>query len=82
MSSLDDRPIPIGAIVTVRYDGREIDGELLGIAGEPDFRSEEGAAYGAPTTVQSGRHTSGAARVAMSVRTYTYLPTPGDPSMR
>jgi hypothetical protein len=29
---LDDRPIPIGAIVTVRYDDREIDGELLGIA--------------------------------------------------
>jgi hypothetical protein len=32
VSSLDDRPIPIGAIVTARYDGREIDGELLGIA--------------------------------------------------
>jgi hypothetical protein len=29
--ALDDRPIPIGAIVTVHYDGREIDGELLGI---------------------------------------------------
>ena len=55
------------------------EGELLGIAGEPDFRSEEGAAYGAPTTVQSGRHTSTAARVAMTVRTYTYLPTSADP---
>ena len=32
MSALDDRPIPIGAIVTALYDGREIDGELLGIA--------------------------------------------------
>ena len=30
--ALDDRPIPIGAIVTVRYDDREVDGELLGIA--------------------------------------------------
>jgi hypothetical protein len=32
VSSPDDRPIPIGAIVIVRYDGREVDGELLGIA--------------------------------------------------
>jgi hypothetical protein len=30
--ALEDRPIPIGAIVTVWYDDREIDGELLGIA--------------------------------------------------
>jgi hypothetical protein len=30
--ALGDPPIPIGAIVTVHYDDREIDGELLGIA--------------------------------------------------
>jgi hypothetical protein len=30
--ALEDRPIPIGAIVTVWYDDREVDGELLGIA--------------------------------------------------
>lgn len=32
MPALGDPPIPIGAIVTVHYDDREIDGELLGIA--------------------------------------------------
>ena len=30
--ALDDPPIPIGAMVTVHYDNREIDGELLGMA--------------------------------------------------
>jgi hypothetical protein len=55
------------------------EGELLTIAGEPDLRSEEGAAYAAPTTVQTGPNTSGAARVGMAVRTYTYLPTSADP---
>ena len=30
--ALDDPPIPIGATVTVHYDNREIDGELLGMA--------------------------------------------------
>jgi hypothetical protein len=29
---LDDRPIPIGAVVMVQYDDREVDGELLGVA--------------------------------------------------
>ena len=55
------------------------EGELLTIAGEPDLRSEEGAAYGAPTTVQSGSQYRSAARVVASVRTYTYLPTVADP---
>jgi len=55
------------------------EGEVLGIAGEPDLRSEEGFAYAAPTTVQSGRHTRTAAEAGMSVRTYTYLPTSADP---
>ena len=55
------------------------EGELLTIAGEPDLRSEEGAAYGAPTTVQSGSQYRSAARVLASVRTYTYLPTVADP---
>ena len=29
---IPDAPIPIGATVTVHYDNREIDGELLGMA--------------------------------------------------
>jgi hypothetical protein len=55
------------------------EGELLGIAGEPDFVVNDGLAIAAPTTVQTGRHTRGAARAAMSLKTYTYMPTPADP---
>ncbi len=55
------------------------EGELLGIAGEPDLLVDEGLAISAPATVQTGRNTRGAARNAMSLRSYTYLPTPGDP---
>jgi hypothetical protein len=55
------------------------EGELLGIAGEPDFVVNDGLAISAPTTVQTGRHTRGAARSAMSLKTYTYMPTSADP---
>ena len=55
------------------------EGELLGIAGEPDLRSDQGAAYAAPTTVQTGRNTSGAARAYLGLTTYTYMPTSADP---
>ena len=55
------------------------EGELLGIAGEPDLRSDQGAAYTAPTTVQTGRNTSGAARAYLGLTTYTYMPTSADP---
>jgi regulator of protease activity HflC (stomatin/prohibitin superfamily) len=55
------------------------EGELLGIAGEPDLLVDQGLAITAPATVQTGRNTRGAARNAMSLRSYTYLPTPGDP---
>ena len=55
------------------------EGELLGLAGEPDFVVNDGLAISAPATVQSGRHTRGAARTALSLKTYTYLPTSADP---
>ena len=55
------------------------EGELLGVAGEPDMLVDQGAAISAPTTVQTGRNARGAARTVLSLRTYTYLPTPGDP---
>jgi len=55
------------------------EGELLGVAGEPDMLVNQGAAISAPTTVQTGRNVRGAARAVLSLRTYTYLPTPGDP---
>jgi hypothetical protein len=55
------------------------EGELLGIAGEPDLLVDEGLAISAPTTVQTGRNLRGAARAALSLRSYTYLPTTADP---
>jgi len=54
-------------------------GELLGIAGEPDFVSDEGYAYTAPGTAQVGRNLRAPARGAVSMRTWTYLPTTADP---
>jgi hypothetical protein len=55
------------------------EGELLGIAGEPDIKSGQGVAYAAPTTVQTGRNLAGAARTGLNMVTYTYMPTPADP---
>lgn len=55
------------------------EGELLGIAGEPDLLVDNGLAISAPTTVQTGRNVRGGARTALSMRSYTYLPTSADP---
>jgi hypothetical protein len=55
------------------------EGELLGIAGEPDLKADHGVAIAAPTTVQIGRNLSTAARTGLVMKTYTYMPTPGDP---
>ncbi len=55
------------------------EGELLGIAGEPDLKTDQGMAISAPVTVPLDRNTSGPARAGLRMQTYTYLPTPGDP---
>jgi len=55
------------------------EGELLGIAGEPDLKSDQGIAIAAPTTVQVDRNFSTAARAGLRMTTWTYLPTPADP---
>ena len=55
------------------------EGELLGIAGEPDLKADQGIAITAPITVQTGRNFSTAARAGLSLKSYTYMPTPGDP---
>jgi hypothetical protein len=55
------------------------EGELLGIAGEPDLKADQGVAISAPTTVQFGRNFSTAARAGLRLMTYTYLPTSADP---
>jgi hypothetical protein len=54
-------------------------GEVLGIAGDPDLLVDEGLAISAPATVQTRRAARGAARTALAMKTYTYLPTPADP---
>ncbi len=55
------------------------EGELLGIAGEPDLKADQGIAIAAPTTVPVDRNLSVAAREGLRLMTYTYLPTPADP---
>ena len=55
------------------------EGEMLVITGEPDMLTNEGLAISGPVTVQTSRNARGAARMALSLKTYTWLPTPGDP---
>ena len=55
------------------------EGELLGIAGEPDLKTDQGIAIAAPTTVPVNRNFSIAAREGLRMVTYTYLPISGDP---
>ena len=55
------------------------EGELLGIAGEPDLKADQGVAISAPITVQGSRNLVTAARAGLVMKTYTYMPTPADP---
>ncbi len=55
------------------------EGEVLGIAGEPDLKADQGIAITAPMTVQINKNFSTAARAGLVMKTYTYLPIPGDP---
>ena len=55
------------------------EGEVLGIAGEPDLKDTGGAAITAPMTAQAGRNFQVPARAVYSLKTYTYLPTSSDP---
>jgi hypothetical protein len=63
----------------VRIQRGMSEGELLGIAGEPDFVSDQGVAIAAPSTIQVDRNLSVAARQGLRMVTWTYLPTSGDP---
>jgi len=75
-------PKPVRGLEFRKYISIErgmTEGELLNIAGEPDFIADEGAVYDAPVTAQTGRHVRGGASAALSLRTYTYMPTPADP---
>ncbi|MEO8143611.1 MAG: DUF4124 domain-containing protein [Betaproteobacteria bacterium] len=55
------------------------EGELLGIAGEPDLKADQGVAIAEPAYVQGTRNAVVATRTGLVMKTYTYLPTPGDP---
>ena len=55
------------------------EGELLGIAGQPDFIADQGIALAAPSTVQGGQNVRVPARAALSLKTWTYMPTVADP---
>jgi hypothetical protein len=55
------------------------EGELLGVAGQPDFMSDQGLAIDAPAAVQLDRNTRASASGAMRTVTWTYMPTPADP---
>lgn len=55
------------------------EGEVYTITGEPDLVSDQGVALAAPTTVQTGPNLRSAARAGLSLKTWTFLPTPADP---
>ena len=55
------------------------EGELLGIAGEPDLKADQGIALSAPINVHGSRNLFTASRAGLIVKTYTYLPISGDP---
>ena len=75
-------PKPVRGLEFRKYISIErgmTEGELLGIAGEPDLVSHQGAAIAAPATVQTARRLRGGARAVLSLSSYTYLPTSADP---
>jgi hypothetical protein len=55
------------------------EGELLGIAGEPDLVADQGVAVTAPMSVQGTSNAVVAARAGLVMKTYTYMPTSADP---
>lgn len=55
------------------------EGEVLGIAGEPDLKADMGVAIAAPSTVQVNRNSRSAAREGLVMKTYTYMPVLGEP---
>ncbi len=55
------------------------EGELLTVAGEPDFVADHGLALAAPVPAQIGRGARASGRAAISLKAWTYLPTSADP---
>ena len=55
------------------------EGELLGVAGEPDLLADQGIAIASPGTVQVAPGVRRPARAGLSLKTWTYMPTTSDP---
>jgi hypothetical protein len=73
------RPRGLDFRVYVSIQRGMTEGELLVLAGEPDLLVDQGLAIAAPIATQSARRTSTAGRGALSLKTWTYLPTVADP---
>lgn len=75
-------PRPVRGLEFRRYISLQrgmSEGEALGIAGEPDLVSDQGIAIAAPSTVQLAPGVRSAARTGLTLKTWTWMPTPADP---
>jgi len=55
------------------------EGEMLAIAGEPDLYADHGVVYALPVTVPVHRTLRLPGQVGLTMKSYTWLPTPADP---
>lgn len=78
-ANMPPRPRGLDFRVYVSIQRGMSEGELLVLAGEPDLLVDQGLAIAAPITAQTARRSSTAGRGALSLKTWTYLPTVADP---
>ena len=71
------RGLDFRAYLSIREGMTE--GELLGIAGAPDLKSNQGVALAAPAVVQGSRNLAVAGRSGLTLQTWTWMPTAPDP---
>lgn len=82
-ASAPPEPPPVRGLDFRRYVSIQrgmSEGELLTVAGQPDFVADQGIAIAAPAEpVATGRNVRSSARAGLSLKTWTYLPTSADP---
>lgn len=71
------RGLDFRAYLSIREGMTE--GELLGIAGPPDLKANQGIALAAPATVQGSRNLAVGGRAGLTLQTWTWMPTAPDP---
>lgn len=71
------RGLDFRAYLSIRAGMTE--GELLGIAGPPDLKANQGIALAAPVSVQGSRNLSAGGRAGLTLQTWTWMPTAPDP---